>query len=421
MIRHLYNALWYPAAPLLRRYLRRRARAAPAYAEHWGERFGAAHPQPVRDALWIHAVSVGETRAAQPLAAALRRYFPDAPLLLTQMTPTGRATAQALFPHAQCRYLPYDREDWVRRFVAEHRPRVGILMETELWPNLMHACAAAGVPLFLANARLSARSQRGYARIGALLRPALATLAGCYAQSEADEARLRDIGVLRTAVAGNTKFDIAPPDAAYALAQTFRQRIGARRVLVAGSTRHTETYDEAAEILRAWRQYAAPQDLLVVVPRHPERFDAVCETAAQLGLPVQRRSDHAPVCAGTRVWVGDSMGELFAYYLAADVVFVGGSLADTGCQNIIEPLACGKAVLFGTSTYNFQDACDKALAAGAARQIGSAAELVQTAAAWLDNPESCAPMRANAAAFVAAHQGAADRTAAAIARAVGAG
>ena len=414
MIRTFYNALWYAAAPLLRLYLRRRARLSPAYAEHWAERFGEPYPQPVQNALWIHAVSVGETRAAQPLIAALQARFPDAPLLLTQSTPTGRATAQALYPQAQCRYLPYDRADWVRRFVAEHRPRCGVLMETEIWPNLIHACAAADVPLFLANGRLSERSQRGYARIGALVRPALRGLRGCFAQTEADARRLREIGAENVQVLGNTKYDIVPPAAAQDLAAQFRALIGQRQVWVAGSTRQHGDADETHMILQAWQQHGSPQALLIIVPRHPERFDTAVQTAQDLGLRVQRRSSGEAVRADTQVWVGDSMGEMFAYYQVADVVFVGGSLVDTGCQNIIEPMSCGKAVLFGTSTYNFQAVCADALAAGAAAQIASADELVRTVNAWLAHPEQCADKREKARDFVAQHQGASERIATAI-------
>ena len=414
MIRTFYNALWYAVAPLLRLYLRRRARLSPAYAEHWAERFGEPYPQPVQNALWIHAVSVGETRAAQPLIAALQARFPDAPLLLTQSTPTGRATAQALYPQAQCRYLPYDRADWVRRFVAEHRPRCGVLMETEIWPNLIHACTSADVPLFLANGRLSERSQRGYTRIGALVRPALRGLCGCFAQTEADARRLREIGAENVQVLGNTKYDIVPPAAAQDLAAQFRALIGQRQVWVAGSTRQHSDADETHMILQAWQQHGSPQALLIIVPRHPERFDTAVQTAQDLGLRVQRRSSGEAVHANTQVWVGDSMGEMFAYYQVADVVFVGGSLVDTGCQNIIEPMSCGKAVLFGTSTYNFQAVCADALAAGAAAQIASADELVHTVNAWLAHPEQCADKREKARDFVAQHQGASERIATAI-------
>ncbi|UOO81982.1 lipid IV(A) 3-deoxy-D-manno-octulosonic acid transferase [Uruburuella testudinis] len=414
--RWLYTQLWRIAPALIRRYLRRRGRKAPAYLEHWGERFGTPLADPVQQPLWIHAVSVGETRAAQPLIAELKKYFPDAPLLLTQMTPTGRATAQALYPDAQCRYLPYDKPEYVRRFLHEHRPRLGILMETEIWPNLMHGCTEAGVPLFLANARLSEKSQNGYLKIRPLVAPALAGLCGCYAQTAADAERLHFIGASNVHVCGNSKYDITPSAAMHDCAAAFKQRIGSRPVVVCASTREHEGTDEAALLLQAWQHQS--DALLVIVPRHPERFQTAFDLAAQHGFKVQKRSDNAPVAADTQVWIGDSMGELFGYYLAADIAFVGGSLVDTGCQNIIEPIACGVPTLFGPSTYNFADACQGALQAGAAKQIADAEQWRHAVTEWLAHPEQRAQYAGRAEAFVARHRGASARMAAKIAEAV---
>ena len=417
MLRKLYSALWYFAAPLIRRYLRRRAGQAPAYLEHWNERFGGAYPDPVQNAIWVHAVSVGETRAAVPLVAELRRRFPDAPLLLTQMTPTGRAAAQSLFADAQCRYLPYDRPDWIRRFLREHRPRFGVLMETELWPNLLYGCREENVPLFLANARLSPQSFDSYRKVARLVTPMLGQLSGCFAQTEADAARLAELGAPAPLVCGNTKYDVEIPPTAEAVAAAFRSLIGERPVLVAASTRTHGNEDEAAKILAAWRAYRGDA-LLVLVPRHPERFQAAFDSAAALGFKVQRRSDGQPLAADTQVWIGDSMGEMFAYYLAADLAFVGGSLVDTGCQNIIEPLACGKPVLFGPSTYHFQAACEGALAAGAALQVQSADELTALAGELLAKPPRYAELAAQAQDFVGRHRGASAKTADAVAQAL---
>lgn len=411
MLSWFYQILWQIAPPVIRYYLRRRAQKNPAYAEHWAERFGQPHPSPVTGAVWLHAVSVGETRAAQPLIAALRRRFPDAPLLITQMTPTGRATAQALYPDAQCRYLPYDRRDWVAQFLCEHRPLFGVVMETELWANLLNEAHRQKIPMFVANARLSEKSARGYRRIDTLIRPALQTLAGCLAQTEEDAARLRQLGAANVSVCGNSKYDIAPPEDKIELAAQWRRHLGRRRVFVAASTREKDGTDEAHEILRAWRQHGCADDLLVLVPRHPERFGTVVEYAQSLGLTVQKRSSGEAVAPSTQVWVGDSMGEMFAYYALADAVFVGGSLVDTGCQNIIEPMSCGKPVLFGPSVYNFQAACTGALAFGAARQIASADELVQTVYRWWQNPEEAAALAQRAVQFVAQHKGASERMA----------
>ncbi|MDO5640265.1 MAG: lipid IV(A) 3-deoxy-D-manno-octulosonic acid transferase [Neisseria sp.] len=415
--RWLYTQLWRVAPPFVRRYLRRRGRKSPAYLQHWGERFGEPLADPVRQPLWIHAVSVGETRAAQPLIAELKKYFPDAPLLLTQMTPTGRATAEALYPDAQCRYLPYDKPEYVRQFLTEHRPRLGILMETEIWPNLMHGCTEAGVPLFLANARLSEKSQQGYLKVRPLVAPALAGLRGCYAQSADDAERLHFIGASNVHVCGNSKYDITPPSGMHSLAAAFRQRIGSRPVVVCASTREHGGSDEAGLLLQAWQAYRGDA-LLVIVPRHPERFQTAFELAQRNGFKVQKRSDNQPVAADTQVWIGDSMGELFGYYLAADIAFVGGSLVDSGCQNIIEPVACGVPTLFGPSTYNFAAVCKSALEAGAARQVYSAEDWRHAVAEWLDNPQLRGRYANKAEAFISRHRGASARMAAKIAQAV---
>lgn len=414
-MRIIYHFLLWLLTPLLPFYLKKRARRNPAYLQHWDERFGVPYEHVVKNAIWIHAVSVGETRAAAPLITALQQYFPDAPILLTQMTPTGRATAQQLYPNAQCRYLPYDRQNWVAQFLRDHQPRFGILMETEIWVNLIHECRAQNIPLFLANARLSAKSQKGYQKVLNLIRPALQSLTDCYAQTSADAERLQSIGIKQVQVMGNTKYDIHVPEQAYQLAQQFRQKVGERHIFVAASTRATNNTDEAELILQAWvKQKCSPKDLLIIVPRHPERFQAAFDMAEKLGLRVQKRSDNQKVLPETQVWIGDSMGELFAYYLLADIAFVGGSLVDTGCQNIIEPLSCGKPVLFGFSTYNFQAACEGALQANAAKQIHTADELVQTVQQWFRQPEHYQQMVQNTIQFIAQHQGASERMAAAI-------
>lgn len=411
----LYQVLWLFASPLIRRYLKKRAQKQAAYAEDWAERFGEPYPQPVQNAIWIHAVSVGETRAAQPLIAALQVYFPDVPLLITQMTPTGRATAIHLYPDAQCRYLPYDRREWVEQFLREHRPKFGILMETEIWPNLIQQCVVQDIPLFLANARLSAQSQRGYQRIRPLIAPVLAQLRACYAQTQADAQRLAQLGVSNPQVMGNTKYDIMPPVDSSILAQQFKQWCGNRPIFIAASTRQYQEQDEAELILRAWVRHPNSENaLLIIVPRHPERFQAAYDIAKQLGLRIQKRSSNQIVQPETQVWLGDSMGELFAYYQTADVAFVGGSLVDTGCQNILEPLACGKPVLFGFSTYNFQAACQSALDAQAAKQVQNADQLVQIAHTWLMQPQQCTHYAQAAHKLIVQRQGASQRIANAI-------
>ena len=414
MIRRLYATLWHLAPFLIRRHLRRRALKSPAYLEHWDERFGQAYPNPIQRPIWIHAVSVGETRAAEPLVQALRRHFPDSPFLITQMTPTGRATAQSLFPDAQCRYLPYDKSEWVARFLAEHRPICGILMETEIWPNLMHGCQEAGIPLFLANARLSEKSQRGYLKIRKLVEPAMQTLSGCFAQTAADAERLHLIGASNVHVCGNTKYDIAPPDDSRPLAVAFKERIGARPVVVCASTRVYKGTDEAELLLKAWQGYRG-NALLVIVPRHPENFQTAYDTAKSLGYTVQKRSDGQPVSPNTQVWIGDSMGELAAYYLSADIAFVGGSLVDAGCQNIIEPISCRVPTLFGYSNYNFAQACKGAVEAKAAVRVETAEAWYRTTRQYLDDETLRQQLISHTEQFISQHQGASAKIAKAIA------
>lgn len=416
-MRALYHFLWWIITPLIPFYLKKRARRQNAYLLHWSERFGQAYPQAIKNAIWIHAVSVGETRAAEPLIKALQQHFPDSPLLITQMTPTGRATAEQLYPKAQCRYLPYDRKKWVHQFFQDHQPRFGIIMETEIWVNLIHAAHEQNIPLFLANARLSESSQRGYQKVLSLIRPAVQTLTECYVQTEEDAKRLHSIGVIAPKVMGNTKYDISVPKQAHELAQQFRQRMGKRKVFIAASTRHLNEQDEAQLILDAWKRHQHDSNaLLVIVPRHPERFQAAFEYATKLGFRTQKRSDNQAVQPETQVWIGDSMGELFAYYLAADIAFVGGSLVDTGCQNIIEPISCGKPVLFGFSTYHFQAVCESALATNAAQQINHADELVAVVEDWFRQPEKAQIIAQNAARFIAQHQGASQKIAADVAQ-----
>lgn len=405
--RRLYGAVWPLLLPLVRRYLRKRARKAPAYLEHWDERFGQPFAARHRGAIWIHAVSVGETRAALPLVRALQARWPGVPLLITQMTPTGRATAAALYPDAEIRYLPYDTPAAVARFLSDHAPRFGVLMETELWPNLIAAAARSGVPLFLANARLSEKSLAGYRRIGALIRPALAQLTGVAAQTAEDARRLTQLGAREVHVCGNTKFDFTPPLDKLALGEDFRQRIGPRPVLVCASTRE----GEEALLFAAWSAARARvgRVLLVVVPRHPERFDSVAGLAEGAGLACVRRSEEGPVPPDAAVWLGDSMGELFGYYAAADVAFVGGSLLPLGGQNLIEPASIGRPVLFGPHMFNFAEASRLALEAGAARQVPDAGALVDEALALLADAPARQAMHDAALAFTAAHRGASDR------------
>ncbi|OZA30145.1 MAG: 3-deoxy-D-manno-octulosonic acid transferase [Hydrogenophilales bacterium 17-61-9] len=405
----LYRLALLLAAPLIPLRLLWRGRRERGYLAHWAERL-ALCPAPVTGALWIHAVSVGEMRAAQPLIDALRIAHPDAPLLLTCMTPTGRATAESLYgDFAHIAYLPYDYAGLTRRFLRRAHPRVGILMETELWPNLIRAAARESVPMVLANARLSERSARGYARLPALTRASLARMARVAAQSEADAARLTALGARTVSVAGNLKFDIVPPPEQLLRGATWRARWGRRPVLLAASTRE----GEEAALLRALVAAAPADVLLVLAPRHPQRFDAVAALIEAAGLPYQRRSalDGTELNADTRVLLGDSLGELFAYYAACDVAFVGGSLAPLGGQNLIEAASVGRPVLVGPHTFNFAEATRLALDAGAALRVSDAEALLANALQLLNDAPARARMGEAGLAFAARHRGAAARVA----------
>lgn len=405
----LYRLALLLAAPLIPLRLLWRGRRERGYLQHWNERL-ARGPAPVAGALWIHAVSVGEMRAAQPLVAALRAAHPDASVLLTCMTPTGRTTAEALYgSFATIVYLPYDYAWLVRRFLRRVQPRAGILMETELWPNLIDAAARQKIPMVLANARLSARSARGYARLPALTRACLARIAAVAAQSEADAARLLKLGAASAHVTGNLKFDIAPPPALLERGAAWKAQWGQRPVLLAASTRE----GEEAPLLRAFAEAAPAAVLLVLVPRHPQRFDEVAELIESAGLSCQRRSalDGAQLHAGTRVLLGDSLGELFAYYAACDVAFVGGSLVPLGGQNLIEAASVGRPVLVGPHTFNFEEATRRAIEAGAALRVSEADGLLEKALQLLNDDAARARMGEAGLAFVARHRGAAVRVA----------
>ena len=384
-----------------------RARLQPGYLRHVAERFGHYAAVPEAPLIWLHAVSVGETRAAEPLVRALQVTYPQHRILLTHMTPTGRETGETLFGGrvARC-YLPYDFPGAVARFLDHFRPRAGIMMETEIWPNLIRAGRARSIPLYLVNARLSKKSYAGYRRFGGLVRESLAGFAAVAAQSEDDARRLAVLGAGEVRVTGNVKFDVAPPLEQLELGQSLRRGFGeARPVLLAASTRE----GEEALLLDALEGIAAPGLLTVIVPRHPQRFDEVARLLEARGVRYQRRSANAVTAPDTRVVLGDSMGEMFAYYAACDFAFIGGSLLPLGGQNLIEACAVGKPVLIGPSTYNFADAVELAVQAGAAIQVPDPAALAREAGRLLRDPAAARRMSQAALAFANAHRGATAR------------
>ena len=407
MTRLAYNALLWLLFPYVFFHLAWRARKQPEYLQHVGERFGRYAAQSDKPVLWLHTVSVGETRAAATLVQRLRERYPDHQLLLTHTTPTGRAASEQLFGDDVLRvYLPYDYPFAVQRFLDHFKPRLGVLLETEVWFNLIDACRTGKVPLLLLNARLSPKSARNYSRVRTLARESLHALTLIAAQTEDDALRLASLGHRAVPVMGNLKFEIVPPAHQLALGAELRRQFGAQRpVLLAASTR-----DGEEELLLNALKYAAVDHLLVViVPRHPQRFDAVAALIEQHGYSMQRRSGDEPIAAGTRVVLGDSMGEMFAYYAACDIAFIGGSLLPLGGQNLIEAAACGKPVLLGPHTYNFAQAAEAAIAHGAGLRVQHADDLVHLLNVLMYDPARMRAMGEAGRRFVEENQGATER------------
>jgi 3-deoxy-D-manno-octulosonic-acid transferase len=411
-MRRLYTLLWWLALPFLPLRLWRRGRREPGYLAFAGERFGRyGKPLPAaKDVLWIHAVSLGETRAVAPLVERLLREAAATTILLTHMTATGREAGRDLFGERVVQaWLPYDIPFAVRRFFAQFRPRAGLLVETELWPNLSAEAARRRIPLLLINARLSERSAQGYRRIASVSRPLFQSLAGVAAQTDEDARRLRELGARDVVVTGNLKFDIAIPPQQRERGIALRARFGARRpVLMLASTREGEETLLLDALSRAGSALA-PETLVVLVPRHPQRFDAVAALLDERGLAFVRRSAEIPVPANCRIVLGDSLGEMLAYYTASDVAFVAGSLLPLGGQNLIEPIAAGVPTLIGPHTFNFSQASDAAVAAGAALRVRDADDVFETAARLFADPSARERLQACAQAFVAGHRGAVDR------------
>ncbi len=428
MLRAVYRALWWLVAPAAVIRLYWRSRREHGYREHIAERFG--HLAPAMRArrgpdeavplIWVHAVSVGETRAAQPLIEALLAARPDARLLITHMTPSGRATSEQLFGDRVLRaYLPYDMPHLVRRFLRAWRPTLGLVMETEVWPTLIDECRRAEVPLVLTNARMSARSFRRASRFGSAVREVFGGFSRVLAQSPADAERLIALGARNVAVLGNLKFDMSTPPELAARGHAWREEIGARPVWVAASTRE----GEEALVLRAFAALNTRGALLILVPRHPQRFDEVAALAAREGCRVARRSalwaagavaaaggETVSVPAEVTVLLGDSMGELGAYYAASDAAFIGGSLLPLGGQNLIEACAVGVPVLIGPHVFNFTQATTDAVATGAAEQVADPEALAAALDALFAEPARRTAMGAAGAAFAARHRGATART-----------
>ncbi|MCC6533994.1 MAG: lipid IV(A) 3-deoxy-D-manno-octulosonic acid transferase [Burkholderiales bacterium] len=404
--RWLYTSLLYLMLPRVLLRLWRRGRREPGYRRDIGERFGRFPQASPPTCIWLHAVSVGETRAAQPIVERLLARHPPQTVVMTHMTPTGRDTGRELYGDRVVRcYLPYDFPAAVARFLDHFRPSLGLIMETEIWFNLIHLCRERGIPVHLVNARLSEKSYRGYARLGDLAVHGLNALRSIAAQSEPDAERFRALGATNVHVTGNVKFDIAPAPELVARGEDWRRSWGAARpVFLAASTRD----GEEALLLDHLAAIRVANLLTVLVPRHPQRFDEVAALLERRGIAYRRRSVGLPD-AGVALWLGDSMGEMAAYYAACDVAFVGGSLRALGAHNLLEACALGKPVVIGPSVFNFQEATELGIAAEAVVQVADAAGVAEEVARLLNDGARARRMGEAGAAFARSHRGAVAR------------
>lgn len=414
MNRTLYTALFYLGLPLVAIRLWLRARKAPAYAKRIGERFSCNMPTLQPGGIWVHAVSVGESIAAAPMIRALLQRYPQLPITVTCMTPTGSERIQALFanePRIQHCYLPYDLPCAAARFLDRVQPKLAVIMETELWPNHIHQCAKRGIPVALANGRLSERSAKGYGRFSKLTAPMLAEMSLFAVQTEAEAQRFRDLGARpeTVEVTGSIKFDLTIDPQLLQRAAKLRSQWQAqdRPVWIAASTHEGED----AVVLDAHRRLLAnhPDALLILVPRHPERFNSVFDLCQREGFATVRRSTGAHVDAQTSVLLGDTMGELLFLYALADSAFVGGSLVANGGHNLLEPAALAKPVISGPHLFNFLDIAAQLREAGALAEVDDAEGLAVEVQRLFELPRDAQRMAEAGLAVMRRNQGALQR------------
>lgn len=410
-MRILYTLLLYLLAPVVVLRLLWRSRRNPGYRRRIPERFGFFPSMAERPRIWVHAVSVGETIASAPLVRRLQAEHPDHVLLVTSTTPTGSAQVRRLFGDAvEHVYLPYDLPGAVARFLRRARPSLALCMETEIWPNLFAACARRGVPVLIANARLSERSARAYARVAALTRATLSRVTVVAARDTVDEQRFKALGAPRVVVAGNLKYDLEVPDAARDRGRTLRTALGPERPVWIAASTHAGEDEIMLEAHRRLRD-RLPDAALILVPRHPERFGEAGECCAAAGLRTVRRSRGEMPDEYTDVLLGDTLGELMGLYAAADAAFVAGSFVPAGGHNPLEPAALGLPVLTGSQLFNFEQVYAELFAAGAARKVENAVELADALYALLSDPTLCKRMGAGGERVLAAHRGATTRVA----------
>lgn len=407
MFSALYTLVATLALPFALLRLMLRSFNEPGYRKDVRQRLGFFSDVSVQPTLWIHAVSAGETRASASLISALRNRYPAHRILLTQMTATGRQAAIELYGNAVtvC-WLPWDLPWAQGRFLRTWKPDCCILMETEIWPNLIRACVAAEVPIVLANARLSGRSARRYARIATFARQFIGSIDLVLAQTDADALRFGALGATKVRTTGNLKFDVLPPSAQIAEGRRWRAALGGRQAVLLASTRD----GEELQLLRALRSALQPEILILLVPRHPQRFDSVAKLVHDLGLALERRSSGRFPERSIQVWLGDTMGELMSWYAMADLAIIGGSWLPLGGQNLIEACAAACPVIVGPHTFNFEQAATDAIDAGAALRAQDASDAARQASALLATSDRLRAMSDAALVFASAHRGATTLT-----------
>lgn len=406
--RFFYSLIFYLLLPVIFLRLYLRSRKAPAYRDRWGDRLALQARPRLEQSIWIHAVSVGEVLAAVPIIKQLREGFPHLPIMVTTMTPTGSDRVRAILgDQINHVYVPYDLPGALSRFYRRVNPRVLVIMETELWPNMIHYAKQQNIPVIVANARLSEKSMNGYARGGSLVRNMLQAIDHLAVQAQADAERFQYLGVPagRVTVTGSVKFDMNVDDQVLQSAQSLKAQWQGRPCVVAASTHVGE--DEW--VLDAFARFKAEfaNAFLILVPRHPERFDQVAALLAQRGFQYARRSTGGAVNADTQVLLGDTMGELVLLMATGDAVFVGGSLVKTGGHNVLEPIALGLPAVTGPHTFNFQTICDSLFAVNGLRQVENATELADVWREWIkQRPQQQID---NASRFLAENRGASAR------------
>ena len=405
-----YNLLTWILLPLFACYWLFRGIANRTYWPKLRQRFGFGYPK-LKACIWVHAVSVGEVQAAIPLVRALIKRFPGHEILVTTVTPTGAARVQAVFGDAvRHSYIPFEIPTAIRAFFSSVEPEIALIMETEIWPNLFRGCGIRDIPLVLVSARISPKSVPGYKRLLPLIRETLSHGIIIAAQSDADAERFLSLGAApeRTSVTGNIKFDIElEPDLEERGASVRRELFGDRPVWIAASTHDGEESQVLAAHEQLLRGY--PELLLILVPRHPERFDLIRERTQKSGFAVVSRTEDRPCSADTQVFLCDTMGELPMFYAASDIAFVAGSLVPVGGHNLLEPAALAKPVISGPHVFNAQDIADMFLAHNACRIVENADELATAVAELLDNPEQASQLGRNGYEIVGSNRGSLDR------------